>query len=156
MHIADQRVKELAKTIELPEDRLFIRLKNSSLMNQLRPDATWLIDNTYYFLEYENSARGMLHHVTKYQYVATTCPDINFRVLMVESLSHQEHHGTDRILALFQYNRNPLNNLTVLFKDCTGVESDFVANIKEFLGLLHGISIRTSIQDESKTDTQVA
>lgn len=115
-HIPDRGVKIL-----LPQNKI--------KFDGFYPDGAIDLGNMYLAFEYENSSRGLLSHVAKYQLYCHNHPEVKLVVVIIESKFHQTTHKQDFVLANFISTHSP-NNLTVEFHKCDGTEHNIKKIVK--------------------------
>jgi len=121
-HIPDKILKSLFNNSK--------KFPNKSIF----PDYFEKKDSKIFCLEYENSSRGMIVHVSKYQKFAENNKDLEIIVLIIESLNHSKKHCQDRELAMFQAKRFPPNNLKIIFEKCDGTLENIIEMVENRKG----------------------
>jgi len=86
------------------------------------PDGVALVGNTYVVFEYENSSRGLLSAVAKYQHFCTLHKNVRMHVVLIQSLFHQYKHSQDLVLAT-HVSEHTCRNLSFEFTTCNGYEA---------------------------------
>jgi hypothetical protein len=87
-------------------------------------DFNYLINDTYYCFEYENSSRGMVNHISKYIYLADKYSNKNFIVNIIRSKQHQLKYNQDFELGEILLKHIKLNNLIINIYNCAGNVND--------------------------------
>jgi hypothetical protein len=116
LKIADARVKELLGHSSL---------SNPEWVRPYFPDWVEQINSTLVIIEYENSSRGMLTHVSKYLKLSRDNSGVTFDVHLVESQHHQANHRQDRELSMFLATLRS-SNITFTFHACNGSEDALI------------------------------
>lgn len=94
------------------------------------PDASWVIDGSFWCLEYENSSRGLASHVLSYGLQAEKGSNIS-NVLLVRSLHHQRKHTIDYSRALFA--SGLITNVVFTFRNCDGTVDTLKSIVSEWM-----------------------
>lgn len=90
-------------------------------LGTILPDGSFVKNSRIYCFEYENSSRGLIYHVAKYQQCATRNPSNQFRLILVRSQQHVVKHARDAELARFLLRSSPPNLKAKIF-ECQGPE----------------------------------
>ena len=118
-HIPDKEVKALLPNTGIRIGGFF-------------PDGAIRNGNNFLVFEYENSSRGLLSHVAKYQYYCDSNPEVKLKVIVIESLFHQKTHSQDTALAKF-ISKHDIKNLKFKFCKCDGTERNIKSIVRKAL-----------------------
>lgn len=95
------------------------------------PDGVVQINSSNYIVfEYENSSRGLLTCVAKYQHLCANSRNLQIQLVLIESLFHIASHTKDFTLADFVAKSSP-SNLSIIFEKCLGTEEGLRKLVKK-------------------------